>query len=37
SKHYKITKEELLWLGERVQLLQQLTEILCLEKIASFE
>jgi predicted nucleotidyltransferase/HEPN domain-containing protein len=37
SMHYKITKEELLWLGERVRLLQQLTEILCLEKIASFE
>jgi len=37
SKHYKITKEELLWLGERVRYLQQLTEILCLEKIASFE
>lgn len=37
SEHYEITKEELLWLGERVKLLQQLTEILCLEKIASFE
>ncbi len=37
SMHYKITEEELLWLGERVQLLQQLTEMLCLEKIASFE
>ncbi|MDF3012411.1 MAG: hypothetical protein K0Q78_615, partial [Cellvibrio sp.] len=28
---------ELLWLGERVKLLQELTEILCKEKIASFE
>jgi predicted nucleotidyltransferase/HEPN domain-containing protein len=37
SKHYKITREELLWLGERVKLLQELTEILCKEKIASFE
>lgn len=37
SEHYEITKEELLWLGERVKLLQELTEILCKEKIASFE
>lgn len=36
SKQYKITEEELLWLGERVKLLQELTEILCKEKIASF-
>lgn len=35
SEHYEITKDELLWLGERVRLLQDLTEILCKEKIAS--
>jgi predicted nucleotidyltransferase/HEPN domain-containing protein len=37
SEHYEITKEELFWLGERVRLLQQITEILCLEKIESFD
>lgn len=36
SKHYKITLEELQWLGERVKRLQELTDILCKEKIASF-
>lgn len=36
SMHYKIAKEELLWLGERVKLLQELTETLCKEKIAGF-
>lgn len=36
SKHYKISPEELVWLGERVTYLQQLTAILCQEKIASF-
>jgi len=34
---YKITQQELEWLAERVKNLQQLTEILCQEKIASFE
>jgi len=33
---YTITREELEWLRERVQALQQLTEKLCREKIASF-
>jgi len=37
SEHYKITQEELEWLAERVRYLQQLTEKLCLEKIADFE
>lgn len=36
SKHYKISEEELLWLGERVKLLQEITKTLCEEKIASF-
>ncbi|WP_089729010.1 HEPN domain-containing protein [Candidatus Thiosymbion oneisti] len=34
---YTITKEELNWLAERVQELQNLTEKLCREKIASYE
>jgi len=34
---FTITAEELEWLAERVQHLQQLTEKLCQEKIASFE
>ncbi len=37
SEHYKISQEELIWLAERVKYLQQLTEILCQEKIASYE
>ena len=37
SEYYKITEEELLWLAERVQVLQDLTKKLCQEKIASFE
>ncbi|MES2825303.1 MAG: HEPN domain-containing protein [Pseudomonadota bacterium] len=37
SKHYKISEEELVWLAERVRHLQELTAILCQEKIASFE
>jgi predicted phosphatase len=37
SMHYKITPEELVWLAERVEHLQQLTEMLCQAKIASFE
>jgi len=36
SEHYEITEEELIWLAERVQILQQLTEKLCQEKIAGF-
>jgi predicted nucleotidyltransferase/HEPN domain-containing protein len=34
---YTITKEQLDWLAERVQELQDLTEKLCKEKIASYE
>jgi HEPN domain-containing protein len=37
SAHYKITREELVWLAERVEHLQQLTAMLCQAKIASFE
>jgi len=35
SEHYEITREELIWLAERVEYLQQLTEKLCKEKIES--
>jgi HEPN domain-containing protein len=34
SEHYKITEEELRWLGEQVEVLQSLTEAVCREKIA---
>ena len=33
---YKISKEDLTWLAERVQILRNLTEQICKEKIASF-
>lgn len=33
SEHYEVTKEELIWLAERVGHLQQLTETLCKESI----
>lgn len=36
SEHYEISEKELLWLSERVQYLQKLTEILCKEKIENF-
>lgn len=34
NEHYRITAEELAWLGERVRTLRDLTERLCQEKIA---
>ncbi len=36
KKDYKITPEQLLWLSERIQKLQKLTQEACQEKIASF-
>ncbi len=36
KKQYTITEQELLWLAERVRLLQQLTETLCKEKMQTF-
>lgn len=36
SEHYEISEKELIWLGERVKYLQQLTEVLCKKKIESF-
>ena len=35
SKHYKITTEELAWIGERVTLLAELVERLCRERLAA--
>lgn len=37
SEHFEITIEELQWLGERVRFLHQLTDLLCKERIASWE
>jgi predicted transcriptional regulator len=37
SKHYRITREELEWLGSRVTLLQDLVRTLSEERIASLE
>ena len=36
DENYKITHEELKWLGERVSLLQKMTEEICRKKIKSF-
>lgn len=37
SKHYRITGEELDWLGERVQALGNIVDMLCRERIAQLE
>lgn len=37
SKHYKITDEELTWLGERVEDLGRTVETICAERIAALE
>ena len=34
SPHYKITAEELAWLGERVAILSDLVRAVCLERLA---
>jgi hypothetical protein len=36
DSHYKITKDQLEYLTERVKLLQGLTEIICKEKMTNF-
>ena len=33
SKHYRITEEELVWLGEQVEALAKLVEVICTERI----
>jgi len=37
SKHYRISEEELAWLGERVQALGQAVQVICEERIAALE
>lgn len=37
SKHYRISEEELAWLGERVEALGQAVQVICEERIASLE
>jgi len=37
SKHYRISEEELLWLGERVEELGRAVHAICSERIASLE
>ncbi|MFC3579237.1 HEPN domain-containing protein [Sphingomonas hylomeconis] len=37
SKHYRISEEELTWLGERVEDLGRVVHIICTEKIAELE
>ena len=37
SKHYRITEEELAWLGERVAALSAIVETICRERIAQLE
>jgi predicted nucleotidyltransferase len=37
SKHYRITEDELAWLGERVEALGQVVETICTERIEELE
>ena len=37
SKHYKISEEELTWLGERVEELGRVVHQVCTDKIAELE
>ena len=37
SKHYQITEEELAWLGERVEALGHVVQVICEEHIAALE
>jgi hypothetical protein len=37
SKHYRITEDELAWLGERVEALGKVVETICLERIEELE
>ncbi|MCJ8159715.1 HEPN domain-containing protein [Sphingomonas sp. LaA6.9] len=37
SKHYRITEEELSWLGERVEELGRIVHIICSERLAGLE
>ena len=37
SKHYRISEDELAWLGERVEELGQVVQVVCLDRIAMLE
>ena len=37
SKHYRITDEELIWLGERVEMLGRVVQVVCEEHIATLD
>jgi predicted nucleotidyltransferase/HEPN domain-containing protein len=37
SKHYRISAEELAWLGERVEVLGQAVQVICEERISALE
>ena len=37
SKHYRITEDELAWLGERVDALGRIVEVICTERIEALE
>jgi len=37
SKHFRISEEELAWLGERVEILGQAVQVICEERIAELE
>lgn len=37
SKHFRISEEELAWLGERVDILGQAVQVICQERIAELE
>ena len=37
SRHYRVTEDELAWLGERVEALGRLVETICLERIEELE
>jgi HEPN domain-containing protein len=37
SKHYRITEDELAWLGERVEALGVIVELICREQIAALK
>lgn len=35
SEHYRITSEELAWIGERIELLRQRVEMICVDRLAT--
>ena len=37
SKHYRITEDELAWLGERVEALGKVVEVVCVERIEALQ